>query len=98
MALYICDVLWPFSAYFPSDTAIIVLFSVDTALGQTDKIEIADFSGYNVLFIDETTNRIYVPTEVDLLAEQSAGEAASKVILLTEGGKQRQLIIIKRAG
>ena len=52
----------------------------------------------NVLFIDETTNRIYVPTEDDLLAEQSAGEAASKVILHTEGGKQRQLIIIKRAG
>ena len=36
------------------------------------------------------------PTEDDLLAEQSAGEAASKVILHTEGGKQRQLIIIKR--
>ena len=51
-----------------------------------------------MLFIDETTNRLYDRTEVDLVAEQSAGEAASKVIHHTEGGKQRQLIIIKRAG
>lgn len=83
---------------YRNGTNLVLKTKVDTALGQTDKIEIADFSGYNVLFIDETTNRIYVPTEDDLLAEQSAGEAASKVILHTEGGKQRQLIIIKRAG
>ena len=83
---------------YRNGTNLVLKTKVDTALGQTDKIEIADFSGYNVLFIDETTNRIYVPTEDDLLAEQSAGEAASKVILHTEGGKQRQLTIIKRAG
>ena len=57
---------------YRNGTNLVLKTKVDTALGQTDKIEIADFSGYNVLFIDETTNRIYVPTEDDLLAEQSA--------------------------
>ena len=66
-------------------------------MGQIDKIEIADFSGYNVLCIDERAKRIYVPNEDELIAEQGAGDAASKVILHTEGGKQRQLIIVKRA-
>ena len=64
---------------YRNGTNLVLKTKVVTALGQTDKIEIADFSGYNVLFIDETTNRIYVPTEDDLLAEQSAGEAASTV-------------------
>lgn len=78
-------------------TNLVLKTKVDTALGQLDKIEIADFSGYNVLMIDGETDEIYVPTEDELLAEQGAGEDASKVILHTEGGKQRQLIIIKRA-
>ena len=50
---------------YRNGTNLVLKTKVDTALGQTDKIEIADFSGYNVLFIDETTNRIYVPHRGD---------------------------------
>ncbi len=82
---------------YKNGTNLVIKTKVDTALGQIDRIEIADFSGYNVLMIDEETDEIYVPTEDELLAEHGAGKAASKVILHTEGGKQRQLIIIKRA-
>ena len=47
--------------------------------------------------IDEGSNRIYVPREDELLSAAEAGEDASKVIIHTESGKQRQLIIVKRA-
>ena len=82
---------------YKSGTNLVLKTKVDTALGQIEKTEIADFSGYNVLCIDEHTEKIYVPKEDELLAEQGAGDAASKIILHTEGGKQRQLIVIKRA-
>ncbi len=82
---------------YKNGTNLVIKTKLDTAMGQIDKIEIADFSGYNVLCIDERAKRIYVPNEDELIAEQGAGDAASKVILHTEGGKQRQLIIVKRA-
>ena len=82
---------------YKSGTNLVLKTKVDTALGQLEKTEIADFSGYNVLYVDERTEKIYVPKEDELLAEQGAGDAASKIILHTEGGKQRQLIVIKRA-
>ncbi len=82
---------------YKSGTNLVLKTRLDSAVGQIDKIEIADFSGYNVLMIDEAKKKIYVPTEDELIAEQGAGEDASKVILHTEGGKQRQLIFIKRA-
>lgn len=70
---------------------------VDNALGKAASTEIADFSGFNVLCIDEAADRIYVPRVDELLSEMEAGEDASKIIMHTEGGKQRQLIVVKRA-
>lgn len=70
---------------------------VDNALGKSTTTEIADFSGYNVLCIDEAADRIYVPRVDELLSEMEAGDDASRIILHTEGGKQRQLIIVKRS-
>ncbi len=85
------------SLLYKNGTNLVLKTTVDTALGQTETIEIADFSGFNVICIDEKTDKIYVPKEDELLAEAGAGEDASKIILHTEGGKQKQLIIIKRA-
>lgn len=82
---------------YRNGTNLVLKTTVDTAMGQTETTEIADFSGFNVLCIDEGSNRIYVPREDELLSAAEAGEDASKVILHTEGGKQRQLIIVKRA-
>lgn len=76
---------------------LVIRTKVDNAMGQSETTEIADFSGFNVLCIDEAADRIYVPRADELLSETEAGEDASKVILHTEGGKQRQLIIVKRA-
>lgn len=85
------------SLLYKNGTNLVLKTTVDTALGQVETVEIADFSGFNVICIDEKTDKIYVPREDELLAEAGAGEDASKIILHTEGGKQRQLIIIKRA-
>lgn len=81
---------------YKNGSNMVLKTKVDTALGQREITEIADFSGFNVIMIDETRDMIYVPNENELLAEQGAGEDASRVILHTEGGKQKQLIIVKR--
>ncbi|MDY3031052.1 MAG: hypothetical protein SOS24_04745 [Clostridia bacterium] len=82
---------------YKNGSNMVLKTKVDTALGQREIIELADFSGFNVIMIDETRDMIYVPNENELLAEQGAGEDASRVILHTEGGKQKQLIIVKRS-
>lgn len=82
---------------YKNGTNLVLKTTTDTAMGPVETTEIADFSGFNVLCIDEAADRIYVPREEELLSELNVGEEdASKVILHTEGGKQGQLIIVKR--
>lgn len=75
---------------------LVIRTSVDTAYGKAQNTEIADFTGFNVLCIDEKADRVYVPSADELISKRGAGEDASKIIMHTDGGKQRQLIIVKR--
>lgn len=81
---------------YKNGTNLVLRTLVDTAYGQLQSTEITDFTEFNVLCIDEAGDKVYVPTADELLSERGAGNDASKIIMHTEGGKQRQLIIVKR--
>lgn len=85
------------SLAYKNGTNLVLRTLTDTAYGKTQSTEIADFTGFNVLCIDEAADKVYVPAADELLSERGAGSDASKIIMHTEGGKQRQLIIVKRA-
>lgn len=59
--------------------------------------EICTATNFNFLCIDEERDEIYVCTEDELIAAYNTSEKeASRLILHTEGGKQRMLILVKR--
>nr|QGT50949.1 hypothetical protein Firmicute1046_0250 [uncultured Firmicutes bacterium] len=59
--------------------------------------EICTATSFNFLCIDEERDKIYACTADELIAAYNTSEKeASKLILHTEGGRQRMLILVKR--
>lgn len=81
---------------YKNGTNLVLETNTDTANGLLKSTEIADFSGFNVICIDEEAKKVYVPHDDEPISAQGGGADASKIILHTEGGKQRQMIIVRR--
>lgn len=83
---------------YRNGTNLVLKTTIDSAFGQIENLEICDLLNYNVICIDEEQEKVYVPTDDEIISSDFAGEEdATKVILHTRGGTQKELIIVKRA-
>ena len=86
------------TALYRDGGKLVIKADLNSVMGKIPgNTEICEANAFDFLCIDEERDEIYVPTADEIVSEyHTSPKEASRIILHTEGGKQRMLILVKR--